>query len=148
MGAPVTQELIASLKLHKNIAGIKFSTRDTLDIYKVLNLASEEFQVIAAVATLFLACLRMGSKAHTYSLGSAIPEALIKNYSRFVLDRYEKATAAKENLNRFLDKIPKVLNKDNFHGAAQEKYMFSLLGLAKEYTTSYYRDVTTKRKNP
>ena len=143
---PVIPDLIAKLKPHENIAGIKFSTRDTLDMYKVLNLAAEDFQVITAVATQFLACLRMGSKAHTSSLGSVIPEALIKIHAYFVEGRHEEATAAQENLNRFLGKIPKGLHKDNFLGAAQEKYMLSLRGLANEYTTSYYRDVNEEEK--
>lgn len=143
---PVTPELIARLKPHENIAGIKFSTRDTLDMYKVLNLASEGFQVITAVATQFLACLRIGSKAHTSSLGSVIPELLIKIHAYFVAGRHEEAAAEQENLNCFLGKIPKGLHKDNFLGAAQEKYMLSLRGLAKEYTTSYYRDVNDEEK--
>jgi 4-hydroxy-tetrahydrodipicolinate synthase len=143
---PVTPELIAGLKPHRNIAGIKFSTRDTVDMYKVLNLASADFQVITAVATQFLACLCMGSKAHTSSLGSVIPEALIKIHTNFVAGRYVEAKAAQENLNRFLGKIPRHLHKDNFLGAAQEKYMLSLRGLSKEYTTSYYRDVNEEEK--
>jgi 4-hydroxy-tetrahydrodipicolinate synthase len=143
---PVTPELIARLKPHGNITGIKFSTRDALDMYKVLNLAAEVFQVITAVATQFLACLYMGSKAHTSSLGSVIPEALIKIYTYFVAGRHVEAKAAQENLNRFLGKIPKGLHKDNFLEAAQEKYLLSLRGLTKVYTTSYYRDVNKEEK--
>ena len=143
---PVTPGLIAKLKPHGNIAGIKFSTRDALDMYKILNLASDGFQVITAVATQFLACLNLGSKAHTSSLGSVLPEALIKIHTHFVNGRTDKAKASQENLNRFLSKIPRGLHKDNFLGAAQEKYMLSLRGLAKEYTTSYYRDINEKEK--
>ena len=46
---PVTPAFVAALKSHPNIAGIKFSKRDTVDVTEIAGMADEEFQVITAV---------------------------------------------------------------------------------------------------
>jgi 4-hydroxy-tetrahydrodipicolinate synthase len=142
----VTPEFIAALKDHPNIAGIKFSTRDAVDVAKVVKLQDDEFQVITAVAAQFYSCLCLGSKGHTSSLASPIPEAMIQIYDYFQSGDHGAALREQHKLIGFLNSLPAGARKDNFLMAAEEKYILSLRGICKEYTTSYYRDLTDQEK--
>jgi len=138
---PVTPGFVAGLKPHPNIAGIKFSKRDTVDVTEIAGFADEEFQVITAVATQFHPCLCMGSKAHTSSLSCCLPEAMIGIYELYVQGKYEDSLAAQLRLNDFLKEFSKNTKVDNFLQAADEKYILKLRGICDEYVTSYYRRV-------
>ncbi|WP_035250351.1 dihydrodipicolinate synthase family protein [Desulfocurvus vexinensis] len=143
---PFTPEFVARLKDHPNIAGVKYSTKDAAFQFKVASMACDEFQVITAVALQFYACLCMGSPAHTSSLGSALPEAMIAIYEHFQAGRLEEAKAAQRELNAFLGEWPKRLKADNFLQAAQEKYILSLRGICEPYTSSYYADADEQER--
>jgi 4-hydroxy-tetrahydrodipicolinate synthase len=65
----ITPELVAGLKDHSNITGVKFSSSHTVDQLKVLGLMSPGFQVITAVANQLYATLAMGSPCTTSSRG-------------------------------------------------------------------------------
>ena len=143
---PITAEFVARLKDHPNIAGIKFSTRDTVAITKVVNMADENFQVITAVASQLHTCLCLGSKGHTSSLGSCLPEILIRIYELFEKGEREQSLQEQHRLNSFLEQLSKNTKKDNFLQAADEKYILSLRGICKEHVSSYYRHVNKEEK--
>lgn len=144
---PITPEFAAGLKGYPNIAGIKFSTRNAVDVAKVLMLEDDGFQVITAVAAQFYSCLCLGVKAHTSSLASPLPEAMIAIYDLFQSGEYDAALKEQHKLIDFMDALPKGARKDNFLTAAEEKYILSLRGICQEYTTSYYRDLNEDEKN-
>jgi 4-hydroxy-tetrahydrodipicolinate synthase len=143
---PVTPAFVANLKPHPNIAGIKFSNRDTVAVTGVAGLADEEFQVITAVASQLYACLSMGSKGHTSSLSCCLPEPMIDIYELYVQGKYEESLAAQRRFNIFLQELSKNTKKDNFLQAADEKYILKLRGICNEYVTSYYRQVDEGEK--
>ena len=143
---PVTPAFVANLKPHPNIAGIKFSNRDTVALTEVAELADEEFQVITAVASQLYACLSLGSKAHTSSLSCCLPEPMIEIYELYDKGKYEGSLAAQRRLNIFLQELSKNTKKDNFLQAADEKYILKLRGICDEYVTSYYRQVDEGEK--
>jgi 4-hydroxy-tetrahydrodipicolinate synthase len=143
---PVTPAFVANLKPHPNIAGIKFSNRDTVAITEVASLADDEFQVITAVASQLFACLSLGSKAHTSSLSCCLPEPMIEIYELYVQGKYEDSLTAQLRLNTFLEGLSKNTKKDNFLQAADEKYILKLRGICDEYVTSYYRQVNDDEK--
>ena len=143
---PVTPAFVAKLKPHPNIAGIKFSNRDTVAVTEVAGLADDEFQVITAVASQLFACLSLGSKAHTSSLSCCLPEPMIEIYELYVKGKYDDSLAAQRRLNIFLEELSKNTKKDNFLQAADEKYVLKLRGICNEYVTSYYRQVDEGEK--
>ena len=143
---PITPGFVSGLKDHPNICGIKFSTRDSVAITKVARLADDKFQVITAVASQLYACLCMGSRAHTSSLGSCLPEILIRIYELFTEGKYDKALSEQHRLNDFLAAFSKNTKTDNFLQAADEKYILSLRGICDEYVTSYYRGINEEEK--
>lgn len=142
----VTPEFISKLKNHSNIAGIKFSTRNIVDVTKVLMLASDNFQVLTAVATQLYPCLCVGSQAHTTSEASCMPEIFIKIYELFQEGEHEEALKEQQRFIRFQHELPIGPSRDNFLRTAEEKYILSLRGICNEYTTSYYRDLTDDEK--
>jgi len=143
---PITPQFILNLKTHPNIAGIKFSTKDMVAMTEVLSFADEDFQVITAIAAQLYSCLCIGSRAHTSSLGSCLPEVLIKIYEFFENGKYDEAKQEQLLLNNFLKEFSTGAKKDNFIMAAEEKYILSLKGICKNYTSSYYRDLTENEK--
>ncbi len=143
---PITPGFVKNLRDHPNIAGIKFSTRDSVAVTKVARLAGDKFQVITAVASQLYACLCMGSMAHTSSLGSCLPEILIRIYELFTEGKYDQALSEQHRLNDFLEVFSKNTKTDNFLQAADEKYILSLRGICAEYVTSYYRKINEEEK--
>jgi 4-hydroxy-tetrahydrodipicolinate synthase len=143
---PITVDFIRRLKKHPNIAGIKYSNKDAVNVTKVSALADEQFQVITAVASQLYACLCMGSMAHTSSLGSALPDQLILVYDLFKEGKMNQALHAQYRLNDILKDISTGAKEDNFLTAAEEKYILSLKGICREYTSSYYRDLNEQEK--
>jgi len=143
---PITVDFVRNLKKHPNIAGIKYSNKDAVNVTKVAGLADDQFQIITAVASQLYACLCMGSKAHTSSIASAMPEKMIRIYELFILKKYGEALNKQHKFNALLDAFPKGAKKDNFISAAEEKYILSRRGICQEFTTSYYRDLNQEEK--
>jgi len=143
---PVSPEFIRRLKDCPNIAGIKFSTRDAVAITDVVGLAGDGFQVITAVASQLYACMGVGSKGHTSSLASCLPEIFIHIYELFQAGRHDQSLSEQHRLNSFLDELSKSTKGDNFLQAADEKYILSLRGICNEYVTSYYRNIKDEEK--
>jgi len=144
---PITPSFVKELKEHPNIAGIKFSNKDAVSLTKVTGLADENFQVITAVAAQLFACLRIGSKAHTSSLASCLPEVLIRIYELFKDNNIGQSLAEQSRLNEFLSELSKNTKSDNFLQAADEKYILSVRGICEENVTSYYREIKKEEKS-
>lgn len=146
-GRALTPDAVAKIKRHSNIKGVKYSTKNALDIAKVVMMADgSEFQVITAVASIMYTCLCLGVKSHTSSLGSCLPEPMIEIYDLFRTGQMEKALEQQMAFVSFLERFPRRLRADNFFQAAEEKFILSLRGLCNEYTTSYYADVSEDEK--
>ena len=146
-GRALTPEVVAIIKRHPNIKGVKYSTKNALDIAKVIMMADEdEFQVITAVASILYTCMCLGVKAHTTSLASCLPEPLVEIYDLFQAGEQEKALKKQMTFVSFLETFPRRLGVDNFFQAAEEKFILHLRGLCNEYTTSYYSDVSEDEK--
>lgn len=143
---PVTPEFVSTLKNHPNIAGIKFSNTNAVAVTAVAALADSSFQVITAVSSQLYACLAMGSKAHTSSLGNCLPEILIDIYDLFKRGNLSESKNAQLKLNQFLLEFGKCTKTDNFLQAADEKYILELRGICKDYVTSYYRRTNDEEK--
>ena len=139
-------DFIEELMNYKNIAGVKFSSSNTVDQLKVLNMQNEGFQVITAVANQLFATLSMGSKATTSSLASAIPEVLIDIFNDFTKGKINESMKKHKVLMKFLSLLPKTIKKDNFLGGAEEKYILEKRKICKPFMTNYYRCLNDDEK--
>lgn len=142
----IDYNFILNLSKKKGICGIKFSTSNSPDQVKALQLNSKNFQVITAVMKQTLPNLISGTKAFTSSVGGVIPEAIIKLYNSYLNKNYKKALFYQREINNLLDSFPKNLKKDNFLGAAEEKYILKLRGLGNGKVSNYYREPTVAEK--
>jgi len=136
-------DLIKELKKHKNITGIKYSSKDTVKQLNIISLSEEKFQVITAVATQFFASLSLGVKGATSSIASCLPEQMQKIYNYHKKGEYTKSLNEQRKLNLFLGEIPKSLKDDNFLGAAEEKVILNYRKLCGKFTSNYYRDANS-----
>jgi 4-hydroxy-tetrahydrodipicolinate synthase len=145
-GRALPPEIIGRIKAHPNIKGVKYSTKNALDIAKITMMADDGFQVVTAVASILYTCLCLGVKAHTTSLASCLPEPLVEIYDLFQAGEREKALKKQMLFVSFLEMLPRRLRNDNFFQAAEEKFILHLRKLCNEYTTSYYSDVSDEEK--
>ena len=139
-------DFIEELMNYRNIAGVKFSSSNTVDQLKVLNMQREGFQVITAVANQLFVTLSMGSKAATSSLASAIPEVLIDIFNDFTKGKINESMKKHKVLMKFLSLLPKTIKKDNFLGGAEEKYILEKRKICKPFMTNYYRCLNDNEK--
>jgi 4-hydroxy-tetrahydrodipicolinate synthase len=138
---PINSKFVSEMLGYKNICGIKFSSSNTVEQLKVLNMQTPDFQVITAVANQFFAALAMGSKAGTTSMAGALPEPLIEMYEAFRDGGIDDARNMQVNFQKFSSMLPIGSKRDNFLTAAEEKFILNLRGVCEPYTTSYYRDL-------
>ncbi|MDY7000163.1 MAG: dihydrodipicolinate synthase family protein, partial [Thermodesulfobacteriota bacterium] len=143
---PMPPDFVAGLKGYPNIAGVKYSTKNAVDNLKVISLSDDDFQVITAVAAQLYACLCMGVKAHTSSLGSSMPDELINIYEHFQAGRLQESLKAQKRLNEFMAAMPKDARSSNFLMAAEEKYILKLRGICDEYVSTYYKGLSEDNK--
>jgi len=139
-------EFAAKLKKHPNIAGIKTSTRSNPELAQFVMLKDDNFQIITAVAKQTYACFANGSEAHTTSLGSCMPEILIKIYDLTMDGKRDEALREQQRLNSFYGSLKKEPGKDNCFNIAEEKYILSLRSICKECVSSYYRELMDEEK--
>jgi 4-hydroxy-tetrahydrodipicolinate synthase len=137
---------IEGLKEHPSgkFVGIKFSSTNTKELFDVLALADDKFQVITAVASQLYTCLCLGSKGHTSSLACCLPEPMIdiwKSYNCIGSYNSHAALGKQRKLNTFLDEMAKLTKKDNFLSAADEKYILKLREVCDVYMTDGYRQI-------
>jgi dihydrodipicolinate synthase/N-acetylneuraminate lyase len=137
----IPPEFFARLKDHPNIAGVKFSNSKTTDLITASGYAEKNFQVITAVAKQLVMAMSIGLAGSTTSVAGALPEPLIEIYRLCKAGRQTEALAEQHRLNAFLNRMPKRPQQWNFLPAAEEKYILSLRGICKPYTTSYYTDL-------
>lgn len=142
----LTLDAISQLKAHPKICGIKYSTTNAVNVLRVAQLCDASFQMITAVASQTYACMCSGSKAHTSSLGSAIPDVLIDIHRLFAEGRHAEALAAQHKADALIRSLAGMAKKDNFLTAAEEKYILSRRGICGETVSGYYRTLTAEEK--
>ena len=142
----ITPDAVLSLKDHPNIAGIKFSTSNATEAFKVITAQTPEFQVITAVAAQFFTSLSMGTKAGTSEVACPLPDQLIAIYHAFQRGDLEAAKSAQMHFNRITAALPKGPSQDNFLKGAEGKYILSLRGICEPHMSGYYRDVTSEER--
>ncbi len=136
---PVPPEFYERIKDHPNVAGVKFSSNNTVHCTKAISLQEPGFQVLTAVVACFHSNLALGVRGTTTSLACPLPEAIIGQYKAFRAGRIEDSLEMQRRFNAFQDALPKALKVDNFLPGAAEKYILSLRGICEPHMSSYYR---------
>lgn len=142
----IPPEFFGKLKDHPNIAGVKFSNSKTTDLITAVGYAEKNFQVITAVAKQLVMALSIGLAGSTTSIAGCLPEPLIEIYRLVKAGRQAEAIKEQHRFNAFWNRMPKRPQQWNFLPAAEEKYILSLRGICKPYTTSYYTDLNEQEQ--
>lgn len=131
---------------HPNIAGIKYSTSNIVDMEKAISYNRDTFQVISAVVRQFLASLALGVEATTTVEGCFYFDRINKIYEAFLAKNISEAAKYQRELNRFLEKVSTGASKDNFLKSAEGKYVLSKLGLCNKHMSGYFREVNSEEE--
>jgi 4-hydroxy-tetrahydrodipicolinate synthase len=142
----VPPEFIEKTLNHPNIAGMKYSTSNIVQMEKAISYNREDFQVIAAVVRQFLPSLSLGVEATTTVEGCFYYDMIYKIYSAFMAGKIQEAALHQKNLNRFLEKASTGAAKDNFLKSAEGKYVLSRIGLCKKHMSGYFREVSAEEE--
>ncbi len=143
----IPPEFVEQMKGYPNIAGIKFSTSNVVHTEKVINLASDNFQVLTAVVRSFFANLCLGVKGGTTVEACCFIDFILDIYEKFISGDLPASLNAQKKLNRLLEQMPTGPAKDNFLRVAESKYILSKKGICKEFVSGYYRTLTEQEKH-
>ncbi len=142
-GRLITDSVIAEVKQHPNISGIKVGGYSLTEMTSAMMHRSEEFEVIGAGSGQFFTMLSLGAEAHTTSEASAIPEPFVELYRIFMRGDIEEARRRQFELIRLSRLFPRT---DNGEYAAEEKYILSLRGICGDQVNPLYRRLDENEK--
>ena len=142
----IPPEFYERVKGHPNIAGVKYSSNNTVSCAKAISLQEPGFQVLTAVVACFHSNLALGVRGTTTSLACPMPEFIVGMLKAFREGRLADSLEMQHRLNAFQDALPKGLKTDNFLPGAAEKYILSLRGICQPHMTSYYRAANEKEQ--
>lgn len=142
-GKPVSRAVIAGLRDHPNVAGMKVGGYALSEMTMALRMQTDTFQVIGAGGGQMFAMLCLGSEGHTTSSASCWPEEYVKLHRLFAAGDLDGARAQQFRLIGLEESLPRT---DNGEYAAEEKYILSLRGVCDEYVNPAYRTLTDDEK--
>jgi 4-hydroxy-tetrahydrodipicolinate synthase len=119
----ISPDFIDNLKSVKNIAGVKYSTSNIVDMQSVQSLADKKFQVISAVVKTLYSCMCLGVKASTTVEAFTYPSLINKIRQNFLNGDYNQSRIYQNRLNVLIKKMPNISSKQNFLKVAEIKYL-------------------------
>ena len=121
----ISPNFIDNLKRIKNIAGVKYSTSNIVDMQLVQSLADTRFQVISAVVKTLYSCLSLGVKASTTVEAFTYPKLINKIRNSFINGDLKNSYLLQKKLNYLVNNMPQISAKNNFLKVAEIKYLLS-----------------------
>lgn len=143
-GRAFTEDIIASVKSHPNIGGIKIGGYNLTELTRTMMHRTDDFDVVGAGGGQLFQMLSLGAEAHTTSEASVFPERFIALMSAFAEGRLQEAREMQFDLIRMSKSIPRT---ENGEYCAEEKYMLSLRGICGEAVNPLYRTLTESEKS-
>lgn len=116
----ISPEVIRRVSCHPNIIGIKDSSRGNYEKY--INVAAEDFYLVAGSAGFFYEALKAGAVGGVLSLANVFPEICVKLYDLFMEGKLEEANALNEKIVDLNKKV------SGFGGVAAVKAAMDILG--------------------
>ncbi len=142
----MSPDFIKSLKMNKNIVGVKYSSSNIVDIQGAIELEDENFQVITAVVKSLFTCLSLGVKAATSVEANLFLNPIKEIFDSFNSGNIKEAYLKQKFLNNVLLQYPSHAAKDNFLRVAEIKYLMKLRGHCEDWLTNYYRQINNSER--
>ncbi len=127
-GKALSFDVVASLKSHPNILGIKVGGYNHDEMKQFLTLDDDSFQVMGAGGSQFYTWLELGARAVTASAACCFPDMFNDLYTAFNQRDKKNAEKIQRRWNSFHADIPNTA-PDNGEYAAEEKYILKRLGI-------------------
>ena len=143
-GKYLTPHLIAHLRQHPNIVGIKYGGYHLMDLIKVIMLENDTFHVIGAGSAQLFSMLSLGASAHTSSDACVYPGIFTSIFNEYTSGNIDTARSLQFKYIDYSSRIPRT---DNGEYSAEEKYLLSLQGVCNENVNSSYRILTDSEKS-
>tara|TARA_B100001063_G_C16742686_1_gene545684 strand:- start:944 stop:1846 length:903 start_codon:yes stop_codon:yes gene_type:complete len=137
----ISPDFIDNLKSVKNIAGVKYSTSNIVDMQSVQSLADKKFQVISAVVKTLYSCMCLGVKASTTVEAFTYPSLINKIRHSFLKGDRKQSLFFQKKLNSLIKEMPNISAKENFLKVAEIKYLLSKKKLCKKFVAKPYKSV-------
>ena len=142
----ISPDFIDNLKSVKNIAGVKYSTSNIVDMQSVQSLADKKFQVISAVVKTLYSCMCLGVKASTTVEAFTYPSLINKIRHSFLKGDRKQSLFFQNKLNSLIKKMPNISAKENFLKVAEIKYLLSKKKLCKKFVAKPYKSVNDSKE--
>ena len=139
---PMSPDFISRVKEIPNVAGVKYSSSNIVDVQGAIELEDDNFQVITAVVKTLYSSLCLGTNAVTSVEASVFTPEIKQIFELYGAGKLDSALEAQRTLNNTFLRYPSVAAKDNFLKVAELKYLLSLQGKCKPFVTEYYRELT------
>lgn len=97
-GVAVAPETVARLSEHENIAGIKDSSGDVINLAETLRLVPEDFAVLTGNGASFYAALAAGVRGAILAVGCVATREVLKIYEAVQRGEHERARRLQEKL--------------------------------------------------
>lgn len=141
-GLQIPVSVVADLKDHPNIVGIKAAGFDLSDIIPFCTMDSETFQTIGSGGSHILLFLAMGCDAHTVSLACCFPKMFCDVYELWQAGEIAGAREASFAINRLFKSLPRI---DNTELCAEEKAILDVMGICKRHVYKPFRPFTDQQ---
>jgi len=89
----ITLDMFEQLAVYPNIQAIKESTRDVLNVTRIINRFGDRFKILTGVDPLATECLIMGAVGWVAGLVDAFPKETVAIYRLIQAGRYQEAIA-------------------------------------------------------
>ena len=142
----ISPDFIDNLKSVKNIAGVKYSTSNIVDMQSVQSLADKKFQVISAVVKTLYSCMCLGVKASTTVEAFTYPSLINKIRHSFLKGDYKQSLFFQKKLNSLIKEMPNISAKENFLKVAEIKYLLSKKKLCKKFVAKPYKTLNDSKE--
>lgn len=142
----ISPDFIDNLKSVKNIAGVKYSTSNIVDMQSVQSLADKKFQVISAVVKTLYSCMCLGVKASTTVEAFIYPSLINKIRHSFLKGDRKQSLFFQNKLNSLIKEMPNISAKENFLKVAEIKYLLSKKKLCKKFVSKPYKSVNDSKQ--
>ncbi len=142
-GKPVSRAVIAALRDHPNVAGMKVGGYTLSEMVTAIRMQTPTFQVIGAGGGQMFTMFCLGAEGHTTSSASCWPEEYVKLHRLFASGDIDGARKQQFQIISLEEQLPRT---DNGEYAAEEKYVLSLRGICSEFVNVAYRCLTPDEK--
>lgn len=143
-GKAISIPVARELREHPKIAGLKMGGYNLSELWSVMGLARDDFQVSGAGGGQMFPLLAMGATIHMTSDANCYPEIFLELWRLFDSGDLDAARAMQRRINALSAAIPRTGNGEY---AAEEKYILARRGVIQPHVNPSYRTLNSMEQS-